>query len=210
MKYNEYIAQLPYMCVPAVLQMVFARRNLDIEFSQIEIASCLDFKNSPNSAKFYPDFPVELSPDKQGCRISDLNSQLFLKKNIPLREIYLDKKIIFNYLKISRLSFKEFLKQVFTDQNDIVIALDHAILFSIENVYRHVCLLDHLYDNTAVLVVPSDRTGTKTEEHKYSSIELALKECFGGSIWIIDTDKKINEYNYIKEMRLLNEQKARL
>ena len=185
MKYTEIIDQLPMMCVPTCLLMILKRRGMDLNLSQEDIASYLDFSNSEETKDLFPNFPVETDKTMQGCKVTNLNNQLFKPLGLPLRENYVSIKSIERQLDYYGGEFDEYIEGVLERDVDVIVSLNHAIVLNRpDKVYRHALILESIDSEGVHLLTPKDNDKTYRETIDVYTFYKAISNIDGG-LWII-------------------------
>jgi len=189
-RYNDLVDQLPDLCVPACLEMIFKRRNMDISFenldpkvpvtanNQIKLASYLNFSTSQRTKNLYPYFNYESNHNKQGCKVTSLNSQLFRPLSISLLELY----FTVDYPLKSNIKL---IQRIIDEDDDMIISYDDAVLRNVPNkTYRHTCILENIEGDDVHLIIPSESKGTIRVVKDVRLLFQSMQKIKGG-IWNI-------------------------
>ena len=179
-KYN-LINQEPFLCVPCCFEMIFKRRGIEIDKSQIELAFMMDFSLDPNvnteSWKYYEDNGIIVrkgnhSEGDTGCKFKDFGKQIATPLNIPLKEIYFTSSMFTrelgedNYMLFARQC------EIYLKANtDVLMAINYKVIIDNGNCdihevdyWGHALLLEYIDDKFNFhVVVPEtkEKGGTK-------------------------------------------------
>lgn len=150
---KEYrsIHQMPFCCVPATLQWVLYRRNLDIlnqEIIGLELGLRLPIKAKPffvsQSIEYYPN-DMKISWGTQILKHKYSINKFFNKYKIPLT---ISHKYTFNNSK----ELETFIINNFNNNNDIILRW-HTKIFDNKKGYGHFSVISEYNSSTKVVTI---------------------------------------------------------
>jgi len=171
--------------------MILKRRGLENNLSQEDIAGYLNFCNTEETKKLFPQFPYNKDKRKQGCIVTSLNTQFFQPASIPLIENYHAIKYLDRYFDYSGEDFLDYLENLLKEEDDDVIAsLNHAVILNKPGkVYRHASLVEYTSGRNVHLLTPKDNDKTYRETADIDIFYRAILNIDGG-LWVIKTNTK--------------------
>jgi len=161
-RYPKLINQKPLMCLISCIQMILIRNNIELNLSQLQIASMFDFYNTENTLHLYPNFPLAVDKFKAGVCVKDLNKEFFNPLKINLVEKY------YNYHNnfMAGIGVPELIEKNLNSGNDILCGINHAVIIKEEDFFPHAVLINSIdfSNNTIELVTPHPKKDTYIEE----------------------------------------------
>lgn len=177
----KHIAQKPYCCVPACVQMILERRDLRL-LTQPTIAYDLGVALPPNQRKLLPkSYNVPRPKSGWGTRINKSKYSLgsfFKGRKYPLREEYHSAKSF-----ASIRSFRKFLLDN-VNENDMLVCFNYPMLYELEGSWGHASLVVGVGDSYVTLRDP-DAKQTKLRRVELGKFYLSLKNHPGGGVWVV-------------------------
>ena len=202
MKYSKLINQEPYLCVPTCLQMIFERRGLKVDKTQLDLGFMLNFtidrETSMSSYEYYKEkgFEIPEPKDKKnaGCVLIDLNTQIFQPLGLNLTEDYFTTSSyrgIFSDEDLIKRFTKECSKLLKSGDKDVMLAVNYRVLAE-ENPYTqkmsaHLMLLEKIEDDVFYYISPETAKdgGTCREKASATLMYYAFKSQNRGNVTYI-------------------------
>lgn len=182
-RYDKLVTQLPGLCVPACIEMILFRHGIESP-GQRQLAKYLDFNTSEVNKDFYPEFEYTEDETQQGCKVKDLNVQLFIPLGIPLKEEYYTARHITNLLDMDFDTLPEIIKWLIDGEYDIIASLDHAIISGRSGVvWRHAVLVEDAEGREIQLVTPTESGSIREITDERTMLQsMAVRD---GGLWAI-------------------------
>lgn len=166
-KYN-LINQEPFLCVPCCLEMIFDRRGIKLDKTQLDIGLMLGFKLDPvenkESYDYYLSKGIEIpigdwKKGQSGCGLGPFVENVSKPLNLGLNEIYFTKSAL---MFDEEEEFLNHCKAYLDNENgDVLLAIDYNVIKLDGNytynddVYGHMLLLESINeDNSFNVVIP--------------------------------------------------------
>ncbi|MBU1014968.1 hypothetical protein KKI17_00815 [Patescibacteria group bacterium] len=105
--------------------------------------------------------------------------QFFKKRNLPLTETYYPAE----YFKSPR-HLKKFIEDGLKTRNDLLTCFNYPLLYSEDGVWGHASLIEKINTNHVALIDPG-RKYKQPRKVKIDDLFMAIKNHFGGGIWLI-------------------------
>ena len=185
----EYIpkTEIPYCCVPAVLQMIQGRRGLGFT-SQDEIGYQLGLIVPKEKAHLFSKVRTGRMPNTGwGTRTSEKQYSInnyFVKNNLPLKLTICSAQDVENVA--------EFVIQNLVKDNDIIICYNSQLLFG-DGDTEHVSLIQEFdTENNEITIVDPATVVAKIRRAKFSRLIQVLKSYETnrlGGFWIVSRKK---------------------
>lgn len=179
----KHVAQKPYCCVPACVQMLLRRRKLPM-LSQSDIGYNLGMILPPHKRAVLR-IRSHRGPRPEsgwGTRINMKKYSLgrfFKKGDIPLIEKYHSGK---NFK--SSMHLKEFVSKNLKEGNDILACFNYPLLYRARGAWGHASLIQAVSPDEVVLVDPG-RKHKASRKVKTETFLKAMKNHVGGGLWVI-------------------------